>query len=170
MWVAQHCDFHRPENHLSSGGLGTMGFGLPAAIGAKLGRPCDKVINVTGDGSFMMNLQELATLNRYKIPVKIVLMDNSCLGMVRQWQELFLEERYSETLLNDNPDFARVARAFGLKAKRIWREDQEDEGISWLLRSRGPALLHVVLDDQTNVWPFVPPGNDNSSMMKGVDR
>ena len=102
MWVAQHCGVHHPTNHLSSGGLGTMGFGLPAAIGAQLGRPAASVINVTGDGSIMMNLQELATIGRYRLPVKIVLLDNSGLGMVRQWQQLFLGERYSETDLSDN--------------------------------------------------------------------
>ena len=110
MWVSIKCGslsiaVFLTENHLSSGGLGTMGFGLPAAIGAQLARPDASVINVTGDGSFMMNLQELATLKRYDLPVKIVLLDNGCLGMVRQWQELFLDKRYSETVLSDNPDF-----------------------------------------------------------------
>ena len=170
MWVAQHCGVHAPENHLSSGGLGTMGYGLPAAIGAKLGRPSDSVVNVSGDGSFMMNIQELATLVRYQLDVKIVLLDNSCLGMVRQWQELFLEERYSETDLSDNPDFVRVAEAFSLQAKRIWRKDHEAKSIEWLLGCKGPALLHVVLDPTANVWPFVPPGKDNSTMLKGAPK
>jgi len=168
MWVAQHCGFHQPSNHLSSGGLGTMGYGLPAAIGAQLGRPEASVINVTGDGSFMMNIQELATLVRYRLPVKIVLLDNSCLGMVRQWQELFLDERYSETDLSDNPDFTAVATAFGLSAGRIWRRDHERPAIDWLLSTPGPALLQVVLDNHANVWPFVPPGADNSTMLTGA--
>lgn len=170
MWVAQHCGVHRPENHLSSGGLGTMGYGLPAAIGAQLGRPEASVINVSGDGSFMMNVQELATLKRYNLPVKIVVLDNSCLGMVRQWQELFLEERYSETDLSDNPDFSTVAEAFGVASSRLWRRDQEAEAIDWLLNTEGPALLHVAVDPQANVWPFVPPGHDNSTMMTGEAR
>jgi acetolactate synthase-1/2/3 large subunit len=170
MWVAQHCGVHQPENHLSSGGLGTMGYGLPAAIGAQLGRPEASVINVTGDGSFMMNVQELATLTRYDLPVKIVLLDNSCLGMVRQWQELFLEKRYSETDLSDNPDFCRVGRAFGMTSFRIWRQDQEQAAIERLLRTKGPVLLHVVLDREANVWPFVPPGKSNSTMMMGAAR
>jgi acetolactate synthase-1/2/3 large subunit len=170
MWVAQHCGVHRPENHLSSGGLGTMGYGLPAAIGAQLGRPDASVVNVSGDGSFMMNVQELATLHRYQLPVKIVLLDNSCLGMVRQWQELFLDKRYSETDLSDNPDFCMVGRAFGLTSFRIWNKDQEAEAIERLLATDGPALVHVVLDPGANVWPFVAPGQPNSKMMRGADR
>jgi len=170
MWVAQHCEIHRPEYHLSSGGLGTMGYGLPAAIGAQLGNPEASVINVSGDGSFMMNIQELATLVRYELGVKIVLLDNSSLGMVRQWQELFLDERYSETDLRDNPDFVQVAKAFGLQAQRIWHKDQEEAAIEWLLSTNGPALLHVALDPTANVWPFVPPGKDNSTMLKGAPK
>lgn len=167
MWVAQHCGVHRPENHLSSGGLGAMGYGLPAAIGAKIGRPRDSVIHVSGDGSFMMNIQELATLKRYDLSVKMVLLDNSCLGMVRQWQELFLGERYSETDLSDNPDFVAVSEAFGIPARRVTHRDEESRSIEWLLEEPGPALLHVILDPRANVWPFVPPGHDNSTMWKG---
>ena len=170
MWVAQHCDVNLPENHLSSGGLGTMGYGLPAAIGAQLGRPNDCVVNVSGDGSFMMNVQELATLVRYQLPVKIVLLDNSCLGMVRQWQELFLDERYSETDLSDNPDFVKVAESFRIPAKRVALKKEETGAIRWLLSQPGPALLHVCLDRMANVWPFVPPGHDNSTMLKGESR
>lgn len=170
MWVAQHCGVHRPENHLSSGGLGTMGYGLPAAIGAKLGRPEDSVVHVSGDGSFMMNLQELATLKRYDLSVKMLLLDNSRLGMVRQWQELFLEERYSETDLSDNPDFVAVAEAFGIPGRRVVRRREEAEAIDWLLQEPGPALLHVRIDPRANVWPFVPPGRDNSTMWKGEAR
>ncbi|MGH8033052.1 MAG: acetolactate synthase 2 catalytic subunit, partial [Luteimonas sp.] len=111
MWVAQHWCFDAPRNHLTSGGLGAMGFGLPAAIGAQLQNPSAQVVCVSGDGSFLMNVQELATLKRYGIPVKIVLLDNQALGMVRQWQELFFAKRYSEIDLSDNPDFAAVATA-----------------------------------------------------------
>ena len=170
MWVAQHCEFQHPTRHLSSSGLGTMGFGLPAAIGAKMGHPEASVINVTGDGSFMMNVQELATLTRYDLNVKIVILDNSCLGMVRQWQELFLDKRYSETDLSDNPDFVRVAESFGLRARKIEEGHQEKEAINWLLQTPGPALLQVALDPEANVWPFVPPGRDNSTMLKGAPK
>ena len=134
MWVAQHYAFNAPENHLTSGGLGTMGYGLPAAIGAQIARPDANVINVTGDGSVMMNIQELATIKRYDLPVKIVVMDNQCLGMVRQWQELFLDRRYSETDLSDNPDFVQVANAFGIPAIRVHRADQVPDAIRKIAR------------------------------------
>ena len=116
MWVAQHYGFRRPEHHLTSGGSGAMGFGLPAAIGAALSRPDCRVICVSGDGSIMMNIQEMATLKRYNIPVKILLVDNQALGMVRQWQELFFAKKYSEIDLSDNPDFVRLSEAFGIPA------------------------------------------------------
>ena len=167
MWAAQHCRFSRPEAHISSGGLGAMGFGLPAGIGAKLARPQDTVITIAGDGGFMMNIQELATLRRYGIPLKIVLIDNSSLGLVRQWQELFFAGNYSEIDLSDNPDFVRVAEAFGIEAFRVERRDQVDGGIARLLAADGPCLMHVIIDPKDNVWPLVPPGKSNADMMEG---
>lgn len=166
MWVAQHCSFDSPRSHMSSGGLGTMGFGLPAAIGGQFARPDATVIAVSGDGSFMMNVQELATLKRYNLPVKIVLFDNKSLGMVRQWQELFFEERYSEVDLSDNPDFVSVARAFGIEAMAVESRDQVDEAIERIYRSDGPLLVHVLIDPRANVWPLVPPGRNNSQMLE----
>lgn len=165
MWVAQHFDFARPEQHLSSGGLGTMGFGLPAAIGAQLAHPNATVINVSGDGSIMMNLQELATLRRYDLPVKIVLFDNRALGMVRQWQELFHAQRYSEVDLSDNPDFSRVAESMGIPAFRVESKAHIEDAIDHLLATPGPVLAHVVIDQMANVWPIVGPGKTNSEMM-----
>lgn len=168
MWVAQHCHFKRPEAHLSSGGFGTMGFGIPAGIGAKIGAPEDTVITVTGDGSIMMNIQELATLNRYNIPLKIVLLDNQALGMVRQWQELFFDGNYSEVDLTDNPDFAGLARAFGLEAFSIDARSEVPAAIDRLLAADGPILMHVKINPRENVWPLVPPGKSNNDMMEGV--
>jgi len=165
MWVAQHWRVSRTAAHLSSGGLGTMGFGLPAAIGAQLAKPDACVICVSGDGSIMMNIQELATLKRYGIPVKIVLLDNSCLGMVRQWQELFFAERYSEVDLSDNPDFAVLARAFGIPAFTVERRDEVPGAIERLLNEPGPLFCHVKIDPRANVWPLVPPGKSNGQMM-----
>ncbi|NVJ61224.1 MAG: acetolactate synthase 2 catalytic subunit [Gammaproteobacteria bacterium] len=165
MWVAQHCEFSSPNHHLSSGGLGTMGFGLPAAIGAQVANPNNCVINVSGDGSFAMNIQELMTLIRYQLPVKIVLIDNSALGMVRQWQHLFFKDRYSEVDLSDNPDFVSVAKAFGLSAKRINKSHHEQQGINWLLEQSGPCLLQVCINNNEQVWPLVPPGAANHEMM-----
>ena len=139
MWVAQHCKFDNPLHHLSSGGLGTMGYGLPAAIGAKVAKPESTVVCVSGDGSIMMNVQELATLKRYGIDVKILLLDNSALGLVRQWQEIFFEGNYSEVHLDDNPDFAGVARAFGIQARSIKEPEETTDALEWLLNSQGAA-------------------------------
>jgi acetolactate synthase-1/2/3 large subunit len=165
MWVAQHYQVDRANAHLSSGGLGTMGFGLPAAIGAHFAEPDSCIISVSGDGGIMMNIQELATLNRYKIPVKVIVLDNSRLGMVKQWQELFFGERYSEVDLSDNPDFAVLARAFGIPAITVERRDQVDDAIEQILNSEGPFFCHVKIDPQANVWPLVPPGKSNAEMM-----
>ena len=165
MWVAQHMRFSSPRNHLSSGGLGTMGFGLPAAIGAKLARPQDTVITVTGDGSFMMNVQELATIKRFRLPVKIVVIDNQRLGMVKQWQQLFFNERYSETDLSDNPDFVALAAAFAIPGHCISRKDEVEGALEAMFTWPGPYLLHVCIDDKDNVWPLVPPGAANEEMI-----
>jgi acetolactate synthase-1/2/3 large subunit len=167
MWTAQHCHFASPRAHLTSGGLGAMGYGLPAGMAAKLARPDAHVVTISGDGSFAMNIQELATLKRYDIALKIVLLDNSTLGLVRQWQELFFAQNYSEVDLSDNPDFAAVARAFGIDAFRISRREEVSAGIERLLAAPGPCLAHVLIDPMENVWPLVPPGKSNSEMMHG---
>ncbi len=166
MWTAQHMSFTRPENFITSSGLGTMGFGLPAAVGAQVARPNDTVICISGDGSFMMNVQELGTVKRKKLPLKIVLLDNQRLGMVRQWQQMFFSERYSETNLSDNPDFLTLASAFGIPGQHITRKDQVEGAIDALLNSDGPYMLHVSIDEYENVWPLVPPGASNSQMLE----
>ncbi|MFM5402145.1 acetolactate synthase 2 catalytic subunit [Aeromonas veronii] len=166
MWVAQHMRFTSPRNHLSSAGLGTMGFGLPAAIGAKMSRPEDEVVLVSGDGSFMMNVQELGTIRRAQLKVKMVLLDNQRLGMVRQWQELFFDGRYSETILSDNPDFVALAAAFGILGETITCKEQIAGALDRLLASEGSYLLHVAISEEENVWPLVPPGVANHKMME----
>ena len=168
MWVAQHMQFDSPRNHISSSGLGTMGFGLPAAVGAKMARPDDTVVLVSGDGSFMMNVQELGTLRRAKLPVKMVLMDNQRLGMVRQWQELFFDARFSETILSDNPDFVRLAAAFDIPGETITRKEDVPAAIARMLQSPGAYLLHVSIAAEDNVWPLVPPGAANQDMMESL--
>ena len=168
MWVAQHMNFTRPENHLSSSGLGTMGFGLPAGIGARHARKDDPVVVVSGDGSFMMNVQELGTIKREHLNVKIVLIDNQRLGMVRQWQQLFFEERYSETILTDNPDFVTLASAFDIEAKTITQQDEVLPALEEMLNSPSAYLLHVRINESDNVWPLVPPGASNADMMEKV--
>ncbi|TOY96849.1 acetolactate synthase large subunit [Escherichia coli] len=166
MWSAQHMTYTRPENFITSSGLGTMGFGLPAAVGAQVARPNDTVICISGDGSFMMNVQELGTVKRKQLPLKIVLLDNQRLGMVRQWQQLFFQERYSETTLTDNPDFLTLASAFGIPGQHITRKDQVEAALDTMLSSEGPYLLHVSIDELENVWPLVPPGASNSQMLE----
>ncbi len=166
MWVAQHWRFHHPRNHLTSGALGAMGFGLPAALGAQLACPTRPVVLVSGDGSFMMNVQELATVARLKLPLKMVLLDNSALGMVRQWQELFFDRRFSEIDLSDNPDFADLARVFGIPAIRLDQRAEQDRVLTEFLAAPGPALLHVIIDMRANVWPLVPPNHANSTMLE----
>lgn len=166
MWTAQHMSFTRPENFITSSGLGTMGFGLPAAVGAQVARPNDTVICISGDGSFMMNVQELGTVKRKQLPLKIVLLDNQRLGMVRQWQQMFFSERYSETNLSDNPNFLMLASAFGIPGQHITRKDQVEAAIDAMLNSDGPYMLHVSIDEYENVWPLVPPGASNSQMLE----
>lgn len=166
MWVAQHCRFARPENHLTSAGLGAMGYGLPAGIGAALERPDSKVVTITGDGSIMMNIQELATARRYGVPIRILLLDNASLGLVRQWQELFFDQNFSEIDLYDNPDFAEVARSFGVEAFTIHSRDEVPGAIQRLLNATGPILAHCLIDPRENVWPLVPPGKSNTEMME----
>jgi acetolactate synthase-1/2/3 large subunit len=165
MWVAQHWTVAHPRNHLSSAGLGTMGFGLPAAIGAQLADRSARVICVSGDGGFQMNIQELATMARERLPVKIVLIDNQALGMVRQWQELFFEERYSAVDLSDNPDFCKIAEAYRIPSRSISRRDEVADALRELLASPGPMLLHVKIDQKANVWPLVPPNCSNAEML-----
>ena len=166
MWVAQHCRFARPEAHLTSAGLGAMGYGLPAGIGAAMERPDSKVITITGDGSIMMNIQELATARRYGVPIRILLLDNASLGLVRQWQEYFFDQNFSEIDLYDNPDFAEVAHAFGIEAFTVHSRDEVPAAIDRLLNARGPILAHVLIDPRENVWPLVPPGASNADMME----
>ena len=170
MWVAQHYEFDHPRHHLTSGGLGTMGFGLPAAIGAQFADRNSTVINVTGDGSFMMNAQELATIRRYNLPLKLIILDNQCLGMVRQQQELFYNNRESHINLDDNPDFVTMARAFDIPALFIERTDQIRRGIETILAYNGPMLLHVAISREENVWPIVKPGGSNKEMIDETRR
>ena len=166
MWSAQHMSFDDPSNFLSSGSMGTMGFGIPAAVGAQVSRPHDCVVAVSGDGSFMMNIQELSTIKRFQLPVKIVLIDNAKLGMVRQWQDLFFNGRLSETDLSDNPDFIMLATAFDIKAKQITQKSEVSAAIEEMFNHNGPYLLQVKIDAKDNVWPLVPPETANDKMME----
>lgn len=166
MWSAQHMQHFAPENYLTSAGLGTMGFGLPAAVGVAKARPADPVILITGDGSLMMNIQEFGSIKRGNLPIKIVLLDNQRLGMVRQWQSLFFHGRHSQTILDDNPDFVTLASAFGIEAERIEKASEVSDAITRLLNAENAYLLHVCIPDEENVWPLVPPNACNSDMIE----
>ena len=166
MWAAQRAHPAHPRNFATSAGLGAMGFGFPAAIGAKFAHPAAPVFTIVGDGGFQMCLPELATLRRYDVPVKIVLIDNHNLGMVRQWQELFFSERYSATNLADNPDFVAIAHAYGIEAHRLESPADADHLIERFIASRGPALLHCACHPTENVWPMIPAGMSVDELME----
>ncbi|PMH45395.1 acetolactate synthase 2 catalytic subunit [Vibrio sp. 10N.286.49.B3] len=168
MWAAQHIQPRQPQNFITSAGLGTMGFGLPAAMGAAVARPDDQSILISGDGSFMMNVQELGTIKRRQIPVKMVLLNNHRLGMVRQWQSLFFDGRHSETILDDNPDFIMLAKAFDIPGKTITKKEEVEPALKEMLASKTAYLLHVLIDEEENVWPLVPPGASNSDMLENT--
>jgi acetolactate synthase-1/2/3 large subunit len=157
MMASRYFKFKQSRSVVTSGGLGTMGFGLPAAIGAKLGRPDREVVLFVGDGGFQMTIQELGTIFQSKVPVKIVLLNNNFLGMVRQWQELFFDKRYSYTELV-NPDFQMIAKGYGLDSEKVDSRDNLDEAISRMTKVQGPYLLEVVVEKEGNVFPMVPAG------------
>lgn len=157
MWTAQHFRWRHPRTMISSGGLGTMGFGLPAAIGVKVAKPDSLVIDIDGDASFCMTLAELRTVAQYKIDVKIIILNNEEQGMVTQWQNLFYEDRFSHTH-QLNPDFVKLADANGIQSRRAVKPDELVESLQWLIGSDGPALLEVVTDQKVLVLPMVPAG------------
>ena len=158
MWTAQYYTFTRPRTLISSGGLGTMGFGFPAAIGAQLGCPDKTVIDIAGDGSFQMNIQELATVVHHKLPVKVAIMNNGYLGMVRQWQELFYKKRYSQTHLEGNPDFVKVAEAYGAKGFRVERKEEVRPVLEKAMAIKGPVVIDFKIGEEENVFPMIPAG------------
>jgi acetolactate synthase I/II/III large subunit len=157
MFASRYFNFTNPRSFVTSGGLGTMGFGLPAAHGAKIGLPEKQVILFVGDGGFQMTIQELGTINQTQAAVKIVLLNNKYLGMVRQWQQLFFDKRYSETYLL-NPDFIKVGEGFGIKGRKVLERPQLDAAIQEMLDYQGPYLLEVSIEKEDNVFPMVPTG------------
>lgn len=165
MWTAQYYLFDEPNRWLTSGGLGTMGFGFPAGIGAAIAKPNDLVISISGDGSFQMCIQELATVRQYNVPIKIVLLNNNFLGMVRQWQELFYQERYAESAYQFNPDFLKIMEGYNIPAKRITKPQEIDSGIEFLLSENGPAFLEVVIPAEEKVFPMIPAGKSQRDII-----
>lgn len=169
MWTAQYYKFKEPRQLLTSGGLGTMGYGLGAAIGAKMGCPDKTVINIAGDGCFRMNMNEIATAARYNIPIIEVVMNNHVLGMVRQWQTLFYGQRYSATVLNDGVDFVKLAEAMGATAYRATTKEEFSEIFEKALQCQGPVLIDCQIDSDDKVWPMVAPGAPISAAFDAKD-
>lgn len=167
MWAAQFFKYKKPRNLLTSGGLGTMGYGLGAAIGAQVGVPEKQVINIAGDGCFRMNMNEIATATRYNIPIIQVVLNNHVLGMVRQWQTLFYGERYSQTVLEDKVDFVKVAEAMGAKAYRITKKEEVEPVFKEALEAKEPIFIECVIDPDEKVWPMVAPGAAISEIVDG---
>ncbi|HZJ28389.1 MAG TPA: biosynthetic-type acetolactate synthase large subunit [Solirubrobacterales bacterium] len=168
MWAAQHYAFDRPRRWITSGGLGTMGFGLPAALGAQVAMPDDLVVVISGDGSFEMTLQELSTAQMYNLPVKVVILNNGYLGMVRQWQELFWEGRYAgSSFAPFQPSFAGIAAAYGIHASTVHAAEDLDDALAEAFASDGPALVDVHVNPMAKVFPMVPSGKGPDAIMVG---
>jgi acetolactate synthase-1/2/3 large subunit len=165
MWAAQHFGFEKPNKWLTSGGLGTMGYGLPAAIGAQLGNPNALVIDIAGEASIQMNIQELATASQYRLPVKIFILNNEYMGMVRQWQELTYESRYAESYSDSLPDFVRLGEAYGWKGIRIDTMGELDDGIQAMLDHDGPVIVDCRVAKLANCFPMIPSGAAHTDMI-----
>ncbi len=169
MWAAQFCQVTKPRHFLTSGGLGTMGYGLPAAMGAKVGCPKQQVVLFTGDGSIMMNCQEFATLHKYGIDVKVIVLHNSVLGMVNQWQRMFYNGHYAESVLDKNPDLTHVSGAMGVPGFAVHKPEELAGGLQKLFAAEGAALLDVFIPADENVYPMVPGGKRLDEMVLGGD-
>ncbi len=169
MWAAQYYRYKNPRTFLSSGGLGTMGYGLGAAIGAQIANPGRRVVNIAGDGCFRMNMNEIATAARQKLPLIEIIVNNHVLGMVRQWQDLFYGKRYSATVLDDGVDFVKLAEAMGAVGYRAAGREEFSEAFRRALAADGPALIDCIIDSDDKVWPMVAPGADISTAFTGED-
>ena len=165
MWAAQYYLFNEPRKWLTSGGLGTMGFGFPAALGAKEAAPNEEVILISGDGSFQMCMQELATARMYDISVKIILFNNGFLGMVRQWQELFYDNRFAESDMNYNPDFVKICAGFDIPAKKINSPNEVESGLEFLLQTNNCCLLEIAIPEEEKVYPMIASGSKYEEMV-----
>lgn len=168
MWAAQYYRFRRPRTMITSGGLGTMGYGFPAAIGAQVGNPGKLVFDIAGDGSIQMNIQEMATAVHNCLPVKIVILNNGFLGMVRQWQELFYGRRYCGTVLEGNPDFVKLAEAYGALGIRVTRKKGVRSALQQAIAHPGPVIVDIAVEPEENVYPMVPAGAGIKQMISGL--
>jgi acetolactate synthase-1/2/3 large subunit len=169
MWAAQYFGFERPNHWLTSGGLGTMGYGLPAAMGVQVAHPDALVIDIAGEASILMNIQEMSTLSQYRLPVKVFILNNQYMGMVRQWQELMHGARYSESYTAALPDFIKLADAFGGRGLRAESVDQLDEVIREMLATPGPVIADIAVDPKENCFPMIPSGAAHNEMILGAE-
>jgi acetolactate synthase-1/2/3 large subunit len=169
MWAAQFYRYTKPRTFISSGGLGTMGYGLGAAIGVQMANPAKQTINIAGDGCFRMNMNEVATAVRQKLPLIEIIVNNHVLGMVRQWQNLFYEERYSSTILDDAVDFVKVAEGLGATAYRATTREEFQEAFDKALESKTPVVIDCMIDRDQKVWPMVAPGAAISEAFTDID-
>jgi acetolactate synthase I/II/III large subunit len=167
MWAAQFLKFEKPFHWMTSGGLGTMGYGLPAAVGVQVAHPDALVIDVAGEASILMNIQEMSTICQYRLPVKAFILNNQYMGMVRQWQELLHGGRYSESYTAALPDFVKLAEAFGAKGRRVTDPAELDDAIRYMIDTPGAVLLDVAVDEMENCFPMIPSGAAHNEMLLG---
>ena len=165
MWAAQYYKFEKPNQWITSGGLGTMGFGFPAAIGAQIANPNALVIDIAGDGSILMNIQEMSTAVQHKLPVKIFILNNEYMGMVRQWQELLHGGRYSESYMDSLPDFVKLAESFNAKGLRATKSDEVDKVIKEMIQFEGPVIADIIVDKEENCFPMIQSGSAHNEMV-----
>jgi len=169
MWAAQHYKFNKPNRWMTSGGLGTMGYGLPAAIGVQIAHPKKLVVDIAGEASILMNMQEMSTAVQYRLPIKIFILNNEYMGMVRQWQELLHDKNYSESYTEALPDFVRLAEAYGAVGIRAKTPDELDEKIKEMINSDKPVIFDCVVDKQENCYPMIPSGKPHNQMLLGPE-
>ncbi len=170
MWAAQYLRFNKPQHWMSSGGLGTMGYGLPAAIGVQVAHPNELVVCITGESSLMMNIQELSTIKQHRLPVKIFILNNSYMGMVRQWQEMFHGNRHSESYMDSLPDFKKLGDAYGIAAIECTDPQQVDTTIEQMLKETGPVIVNMVVDKEENVFPMIPAGAAHNELLLAANK
>tara|TARA_B110001452_G_scaffold48147_1_gene36797 strand:- start:1689 stop:2642 length:954 start_codon:yes stop_codon:yes gene_type:complete len=167
MWAAQHYKFNKPNRWMTSGGLGTMGYGLPAAIGVQVAQPGKLVVDIAGEASVLMTMQEMSTAVQYRLPIKIFILNNEYMGMVRQWQELLHDKNYSESYSEALPDFVKLAEAYGCLGIRASKPSELDEKIKEMIHSDKPVIFDCVVDQQENCYPMIPSGKPHNQMLLG---
>ena len=167
MWAAQFIEFNKPKHWMTSGGLGTMGYGLPAALGVQIAHPKDLVIDVAGEASILMNIQEMSTIKQYRLPVKVFILNNNYMGMVRQWQELLHGNRLSESYMESLPDFVKLAESFGATGLRVEKPGDVDDAVKEMINIKGAVICDVVVDPNENCFPMIPSGSTHNQMLLG---